>query len=178
MKVHEQHKKKGPDNVNLALVIVSTSKFNELQERKISSDKTIPLVQQILDQIPGVFLASSEVVSDNQVQIVEMLERLLKVSSLHAIVFSGGTGLTPKDVTYEAIKPLLEKTIDGFGELFRYLSFKDIGPSSMLSRALAGKIKNKAVFLLPGSPNAVKLALNRLILPEIKHMIYMINKKE
>jgi len=178
MKVHEQHKKKGPDNVNLALVIVSTSKFNELHEKKISSDKTIPLVQQILDQIPGVFLASSEIVSDNQVQIVEMLERLLKVSSLHAIVFSGGTGLTPKDVTYEAIKPLLEKTIDGFGELFRYLSFKDIGPSSMLSRALAGKIKNKAVFLLPGSPNAVKLALNRLILPEIKHMIYMINKKE
>jgi len=178
MKVHEQHKKKGPDNVSLALVIVSTSKFNELQEKKISSDKTIPLVQQILDQNPEVFLASSEIVSDNQVQIVEMLERLLNVSSLHAIVFSGGTGLTPKDVTYEAIKPLLEKTIDGFGELFRYLSYKDIGPSSMFSRALAGKIKNKAIFLLPGSPNAVKLALNELILPEIKHMIYMINKKE
>jgi len=178
MKVHEQHKKKGPDNVSLALVIVSTSKFNELQEKKISSDKTIPLVQQILDQNPEVFLASSEIVSDNQVQIVEMLERLLDVSSLHAIVFSGGTGLTPKDVTYEAIKPLLEKTIDGFGELFRYLSYKDIGPSSMLSRALAGKIKNKAIFLLPGSPNAVKLALNKLILPEIKHVIYMINKRE
>ena len=178
MKVHEQHKKKGPDIVNLALVIVSTSKFNELQEMKISSDKTIPLVQQILDQNPGVFLASSEIVSDNQVQIVEMLERLLNDSSLHAIVFSGGTGLTPKDVTYEAIKPLLEKTIDGFGELFRYLSYKDIGPSSMLSRALAGKIKNKAIFLLPGSPNAVKLALNKLILPEIKHVIYMITKKE
>jgi len=178
MKVHEQHKKKGPDIVNLALVIVSTSKFNELQEMKISSDKTIPLVQQILDQNPGVFLASSEIVSDNQVQIVEMLEKLLNDSSLHAIVFSGGTGLTPKDITYEAIKPLLEKTIDGFGELFRYLSYKDIGPSSMLSRALAGKIKNKAIFLLPGSPNAVKLALNKLILPEIKHVIYMITKKE
>jgi len=178
MKVHEQHKKKGPDIVNLALIIVSTSKFNEIQEKKNSSDKTIPLVQQILDQNPGVFLASSEIVSDNQVQIVEMLERLLNVSSIHAIVFSGGTGLTPKDVTYEAIKPLLEKTIDGFGELFRYLSYKDIGPSSMLSRALAGKIKNKAIFLLPGSPNAVKLALNKLILPEIKHVIYMINKKE
>jgi len=178
MKVHEQHKKKGPDIVNLALIIVSTSKFNEIQEKKNSSDKTIPLVQQILDKNPGVFLASSEIVSDNQVQIVEMLERLLNVSSIHAIVFSGGTGLTPKDVTYEAIKPLLEKTIDGFGELFRYLSYKDIGPSSMLSRALAGKIKNKAIFLLPGSPNAVKLALNKLILPEIKHVIYMINKKE
>jgi len=178
MKVHEQHKKKGPDTVNLALVIVSTSKFNELQENNSCSDKTIPLVQQILEQNPSVFLTFSEIVSDNQVQIVEMLERLLNDSSLHVIVFSGGTGLTPKDVTYEAIKPLLEKTIDGFGELFRYLSYKDIGPSSMFSRALAGKINNKAIFLLPGSPNAVKLALNRLILPEIKHMVYMINKKE
>jgi len=178
MKVHEQHKKKGPDTVNLALVIVSTSKYIELQENNSSSDKTIPLVRQILEQNPSVFLTFSEIVSDNQVQIVEMLERLLDDSSLHVIVFSGGTGLTPKDVTYEAINPLIEKTIDGFGELFRYLSYKDIGPSSMFSRALAGKIKNKAIFLLPGSPNAVKLALNRLILPEIKHMVYMINKKE
>ncbi len=178
MKVHEQHKKKGPDTVNIALVIVSTSKFNELQENNSCSDKTIPLVRQILEQNPSVFLTYSEIVSDNQIQIVEMLKSLLNDSSLHCIVFSGGTGLTPKDVTYEAIKPLLEKTIDGFGELFRYLSYKDIGPSSMFSRALAGKIKNKAIFLLPGSPNAVKLALNELILPEIKHMIYMINKKE
>ena len=178
MKVHEQHKKKGPDTVNIALVIVSTSKFNELQENNSCSDKTIPLVRQILEQNPSVFLTFSEIVSDNQIQIVEMLESLLNDSSVHCIVFSGGTGLTPKDVTYEAIKPLLEKTIDGFGELFRYLSYKDIGPSSMFSRALAGKIKNKAIFLLPGSPNAVKLALNELILPEIKHMIYMINKKE
>ena len=178
MKVHEQHKKKGPDTVNLALVIVSTSRFNELQGKKSISDKTIPLVRQILDKNPGVFLTSSEIVPDNETQIIEKLKRLLNDSSLHAIVFSGGTGLTPKDVTYEAIKPLLEKTIDGFGELFRYLSYKEIGPSSMLSRALAGKIKNKAVFLIPGSPNAVKLALNELILPEIKHMIYMINKKE
>lgn len=178
MKLHEQHKKKGPDIVNLALVIVSSSKFNEIQEKEISSDKTIPLVQQALDQNPGIFLMSSEIVSDDEIQIVEILKRLLNDSSLHVIVFSGGTGLTPKDVTYEAINPLLEKTMDGFGELFRYLSYKDIGPSSMFSRALAGKIKNKAIFLLPGSPNAVKLALNNLILPEIRHLVYMINKKE
>jgi molybdenum cofactor biosynthesis protein B len=178
MKVHEQHKKKGPDIVNLALVIVSTSKFNELQENEGSSDKTIPIVKQILDKNQEVFLIHSEIVSDNETQIIERLKRLLNDSSLHVIIFSGGTGLTPKDVTYEAIKPLLEKTIDGFGELFRYLSYKEIGPSSMFSRAIAGKIKNKAIFLLPGSPNAVKLALNELILPEIKHMVYMINKKE
>lgn len=178
MNIHEEHKKKGPDVVNIALVIVSTSKFNEIQEKEISSDKTIPMVQQILEQYPGVFLMSSDIVSDNEIQIVEMLKRLINDSSLHVIVFSGGTGLTPKDVTYEAVKPLLEKTINGFGELFRYLSYKEIGASSMFSRALAGKIKEKAIFLLPGSPNAVKLAFNKLILPEIKHMVYMINKKE
>ncbi len=178
MKVHEQHKNKGPDVVNIALVIVSTSRFNELQEKEISSDKTIPLVKQLLDQDPGVFLTTSEIVSDNQNQILDILRKLMNESSLHVIVFSGGTGLTPKDVTYEAVKPLLEKIMDGFGELFRYLSYKEIGASSMFSRALGGKIKDKAIFLLPGSPNAVKLAFNDLILPEIKHLIYMINKKE
>lgn len=178
MKVHEEHKKKGPELVNVALVIVSTSKYNELQKKEISSDKTIPLVQQVIDQIPGVFLTYSEIISDNENQILETLNKLLINPTLNAIIFSGGTGLTPKDITYEVIKPLLEKIIDGFGELFRYLSYKDIGPSSMLSRALAGKIKDKAIFLLPGSPNAVVLALNKLILPEIRHIIYMINKKE
>lgn len=178
MKVHQEHKKKGPKTVNIALVIVSTSKFNELKEKETSSDKTIPLVQQIIDQNPDVFLTSSEIISDNEIQIVETLKNLINNPTPQVILFSGGTGLTPKDITYEAIKPLLEKTIDGFGELFRYLSYKDIGPSSMLSRALAGKIRNKAIFLLPGSPNAVQLALNKLILPEIRHIIYMINKKE
>ncbi|MFX0049390.1 MAG: molybdenum cofactor biosynthesis protein B [Candidatus Hermodarchaeota archaeon] len=178
MKVHEEHKKKGPEIVNIALVIVSTSKFNELKEKEVSSDKTIPIVQQIIDQTPGVFLTSTEIISDNENQIVETLKNLIYNPTTQVILFSGGTGLTRRDITYETIKPLLEKTINGFGELFRYLSYKDIGPSSMLSRALAGKIRNKAIFLLPGSPDAVKLALNSLILPEIRHMVYMINKKE
>lgn len=178
MKVHEEHKKKGPETVNIALVIVSTSKFNELQTKELSSDKTIPLVHQIIEQYPRVFLISSEIISDNENQMIGTLNNLMNNPNLQVILFSGGTGLTPKDMTYEVIKPRLEKTIDGFGELFRYLSYKDIGPASMLSRALAGKIRNKAIFLLPGSPNAVKLALNSLILPEIRHVLYMINKKE
>jgi len=178
MKVHELHKKKGPDIINIALIIVSTSRFNELQENESTSDKTIPLVKQLLDQHPGISLMSSEIVSDDNSQIKDMLKKLLDDNTIHAIIFSGGTGLSRKDITYETIEPLLEKKIDGFGELFRYLSYKEIGASSMLSRALAGKIKDKVIFLLPGSPNAVKLALNNLILPEIKHIIYIINKKE
>jgi len=178
MKVHEEHKKKGPDKINFALIIVSTSRFNELQEKESTSDKTIPLVKHLLDQHPGISLMFSEIVSDDNNQINNMLKKLLDDNIIHAIIFSGGTGLSPKDITYETIEPLLEKKLDGFGELFRYLSYKEIGASSMLSRALAGKIKDKVIFLLPGSPNAVKLALDNLILPEIKHIIYIINKKE
>jgi len=77
MKVHQEHKKKGPKTVNIALVIVSTSKFNELKEEEASSDKTIPLVQQIIDQNPDVFLTSSEIISDNEIQIVETLKNLI-----------------------------------------------------------------------------------------------------
>jgi len=178
MKVHEEHKKKGPKIVNIALVIVSTSRFNELQENKSTSDKTIPLVKQLLDQHPGISLISSEIVSDDNNQIENMLKKLLDDPSLHAILFSGGTGLSPKDITYETIEPLLEKKIDGFGELFRSLSYKEIGASAMLSRATSGKIKDKAIFLLPGSPKAVELALKELILPELGHIIYIINKIE
>jgi molybdenum cofactor biosynthesis protein B len=72
----------------------------------------------------------------------------------------------------------LEKEISGFGELFRFLSYKEIGASSMLSRATGGKIKDKAVFLLPGSPKAVELAFRELLIPELRHIVYMINKKE
>ncbi len=178
MKVHEQHKSKGPKEINLGLVIVSTSRYGELNNGKETSDKTIPLVTKILANLPTISLISTEIVADSEVQIKEILDKLLINPDLHAILFSGGTGLTPKDITYETIEPMLEKKIDGFGELFRYLSYEEIGVSSMLSRAIAGKIKDKVVFLLPGSPNAVKLALNKLILPELKHIIYIINKEE
>ncbi|MFX1276580.1 MAG: molybdenum cofactor biosynthesis protein B [Promethearchaeota archaeon] len=178
MKVHEQHKNNGPEIVNIALVIVSTSRYNEKKSGEIKTDKTIPLINQILEEYPKYSLVMTDVVADSEVQIKNIFNKLIEASTNHAIIFSGGTGLTPKDITYETIEPMLEKKMDGFGELFRYLSFKEIGPASMLSRATAGKIKDKAVFLLPGSPNAVKLALKELILPELGHIIYSINKKE
>ena len=178
MKVHEQHKSKGPETINIALVIVSTSRYEEKISGEIKTDKTIPLIQEILKDHPKNILQSSDIVADSEIQIREILEKLVTADTNDAIIFSGGTGLTPKDITYETIEPLLEKKIDGFGELFRYLSFKEIGPAAMLSRAIAGKIKSKAIFLLPGSPNAVKLALKQLILPELGHIIYSINKEE
>ena len=178
MEVHKEHKKKGPEIVKIALIIVSTTRYNEILKGITSSDKTIPLVKQILIDHPEILLNVVEIIADDANQIKHALNNLLDYGSLNAIIFSGGTGLTPKDITYEIIQPQLEKEITGFGELFRNLSYKEIGAAAMLSRATAGKIKDKAIFLLPGSPKAVELAFNKLLIPELKHIVYMINKEE
>jgi len=178
MKVHEEHKSKGPKEINIVLIVVSTSRYEELMNKKETTDKTIPLVREILKENPSISLTSSMIIADDKFQIMDILYKLIKGETIHGIVFSGGTGLSPKDITYETIEPLLEKKLDGFGELFRYLSYKEIGASAMLSRAIAGSINGKIIFLLPGSPNAVKLALTELILPELGHMIYILNKEE
>jgi len=88
-----------------------------------------------------------------------------------ALILSGGTGIAPRDVTYEVIAAMLDKEISGFGELFRSLSFAEIGAAAMLSRALAGTVAGKLVFALPGSTKAVELALEKLILPQLGHMV-------
>ena len=178
MKVHEEHKKKAPKVIGIAFVVVSTSRFEEIQKDGTCTDKTIPIVNEILNENSSVLLLKSEIIADSTYQIKHVLNKFLDNDLINAIIFSGGTGLTSKDITYETIEPLLEKKLPGFGELFRLLSFKEIGASAMLSRAIAGSLGNKAIFLLPGSPNAVKLALNEIILPELGHIIYLINKKE
>jgi len=182
VKVHEEHKSKAPKEINIALVVVSTSRYEELKSEKESSDKTIPLVKRVLDKETSINLISTEIIPDSEDHLNNILTKLMKDEAVDAIIFSGGTGLTLKDVTYETIEPRLEKKFSGFGELFRNLSYNEIGSSAMLSRAVAGilrsKKKSKVVFLLPGSPKAVKLGLTALILPEIGHILYMINKEE
>ncbi|MHA1726003.1 MAG: MogA/MoaB family molybdenum cofactor biosynthesis protein [Promethearchaeota archaeon] len=178
MKVHEEHKQKGLKEINMALIIVSTSRFEEKMSEKEISDKTIPLVKSILKKETTIRLTFHDIVPDSDEHIKTILLNLMRENNLDAIIFSGGTGISPKDITYDTIEPLLEKKIEGFGEIFRYLSYKEIGSSAILSRASAGTLKDKAIFILPGSPNAVKLAFEKLILPEIGHMIYLIRKKE
>lgn len=178
MKVHEEHRSKGLEIVNIALVVVSTSRYQEQQGGLQTSDKTIPLVKETLNGNPNISLKATEIIPDNSYLIKESLTKFMDNTSIHAIIFSGGTGLTPKDITYETLTPLIEKEITGFGEIFRALSYEEIGPAAMLSRATGGNIKDKAIFLLPGSPKAVKLALNKLLIPELRHIVYMINKEE
>ena len=182
LKVHEEHKLQAPKKINLAIIVVSTSRYKEIKSGKTSSDKTIPTVEKVLKGGNNISLEFTEIIPDSEEHINNILIKLMKEDAIDAIIFSGGTGLSPKDITYETIEPRLEKKFTGFGELFRNLSYNAIGASAMLSRAVAGilksKKKNKAVFLLPGSPKAVKLALEALIMPEIGHILYIINKEE
>lgn len=182
LEVHEHHKQLAPKKTNIALIVVSTSRFNEIISDKKSSDKTIPKVKLLLKKDPSIALVYTEIIPDSEEHINEVLIRVMQDETIDSIIFSGGTGLSPKDITYETLEPSLKKKFDGFGELFRYLSFNEIGSAAMLSRATAGIInskgKNKTVFLLPGSPNAVILALKSIIIPELGHIQYLINKEE
>ncbi len=117
----------------------------------------------------GIAVDHYEIVPDAIVPIREELYAALK--TCNCVVVNGGTGLTRDDRTIEAVTPLLDKKIDGFGEIFRHLSFGEIGTSAMLTRALAGIIDGKAVFCIPGSNSAVQLATRRIIVPEIVHVL-------
>jgi len=98
-------------------------------------------------------------------------DKILDVSGDNIIKMIGGTGITPTDITIETIKPFLEKILPGFGEIFRQISFKEIGSVAILSRAIAGLVKDKVVYCIPGSPNAVRISVERLILPETAHIV-------
>ncbi|MEW6069456.1 MAG: molybdopterin-binding protein, partial [Candidatus Thermoplasmatota archaeon] len=97
-------------------------------------------------------------------------------NKIQIIITNGSTGIGNRDIAVEAIKPLLEKNLVGFGELFRTLSYQEIGSASMLSRAFAGVANKKIIFCLPGSKKAVKLGMEKLILPQVKHMVWVLEK--
>jgi molybdenum cofactor biosynthesis protein B len=118
----------------------------------------------------GHSVVGQTVVRDEPEQIRAAVQRGLE-GGARAVLITGGTGITRRDQTVEAIRPLLDKEIPGFGELFRMLSFQEIGSAAWLSRALAGTVRGALVFVLPGSPNAVRLALDRLVLPELGHAV-------
>lgn len=118
----------------------------------------------------GHAVVGQTVVRDEPEAIRAAVEKGLE-GGARAVLITGGTGITRRDQTVEAVRPLLEREIPGFGELFRMLSFEEIGSAAWLSRALAGTVRGALVFVLPGSPNAVRLALDRLILPELGHAV-------
>ena len=118
-----------------------------------------------------------EIVADDAAQIADALRRALARDDVGAIVLTGGTGVSPRDVTPDAVAPLLERELPGFGELFRALSYQEIGTAALLSRALAGVAQQRLVFVLPGSRAGVRLALEKLVLPELGHLAAEVAKR-
>jgi len=114
------------------------------------------------------------IVPDEPDQVGALIDEL--AGTCDAIILNGGTGIARRDSTYDAVAVRLEKRLDGFGELFRMLSYAEIGAAAMLSRAVAGVYRDTLLFLTPGSSNAVALAMDKLIIPEIAHMVYEIRK--
>jgi molybdopterin adenylyltransferase len=152
-------------SVVCAVVTVSDTRTRE-------TDKGGPLIVERL-QSAGHSISSHEILPDDSARITARVQELC-VIGCEAIVLTGGTGIAARDTTYEALLPLVEKRLDGFAELFHLLSFENIGPTAMLSRALAGTHGRTLIFSLPGSPKAVQLAMDRLILPVLPHAVALL----
>ncbi|MBS7288559.1 MAG: molybdenum cofactor biosynthesis protein MoaB [Candidatus Freyarchaeota archaeon] len=161
--------------MGFALVMVSDTRYREEREGRESSDETTPMFKRLVEQA-GYRLISRVVVPDEAEMIVEAVERAVR-DGADIVVTSGGTGLSKRDVTLEALSRLFEKRIPGFGELLRLESYREIGSAAMLTRADAGVYKGTIIFCLPGSPNAVHTALTKLILPEAEHLAFHIKKE-
>src|SRR6185295_10978524 len=159
----EEHRSRAPSRLGFVAITVSDSRT----AADDASGRT--MVERIA--AAGHELIESHLVRDEVPAIRAAVRQGLESPGCDVVVVSGGTGLSPRDLTIEAVAPLLERPIEGFGELFRMLSFQEVGAAAMLSRAAAGIAAGRAVFLLPGSPKAVALALDRLILPEAGHLV-------
>jgi molybdenum cofactor biosynthesis protein B len=166
----EQHRREAPSTVRCMIVTVSDTRTPE-------TDKSGSLMRELLEEA-GYAVVRYEIVKDEYDQIQAMIREAAADDQIEAILFNGGTGIAPRDTTYDAVKDTLEKEMPGFGEIFRYLSFaEDIGSAAILSRATAGVVGNTAVFSTPGSSGAVKLAMTRIIVPELRHVMREIYKR-
>jgi molybdopterin adenylyltransferase len=144
--------------------------------RTKENDKSGQEIQHLLTK-HGHTVSHYQIVKDDLSAITDTIHSWCEDPMIQAIIITGGTGFTPRDVTYEAVSSLLQKEMQGFGELFRSLSFNEIGPKAMFSRAIAGSRNGKAIYALPGSTNAVKLAMNQLILPTCQHFVEELHRQ-
>lgn len=162
---HEEHRGLAPADIACAVLTISDTRTED-------TDSSGALIREIL-AAAGHGVADYRIIPDDRVAIRRAVAELVGQEKVQAIILTGGTGITTRDVTIEALESLLDKTLDGFGELFRYLSFQEIGPAAMLSRAAAGTCQGVLIFAIPGSAGAARLALEKLIAPEMGHMVAM-----
>ena len=159
----EEHKARAPQSVRCFIVTVSDT-------RTETTDTSGRAIADLLTAA-GHVVAGRTIVKDEVDMVRGTLERQLASADVQAIITTGGTGITARDSTYEVVAGLLQKRLDGFGELFRMLSFEQIGPAAMMSRACAGITAGHIVVSLPGSEAAVRLAMERLLIPELRHLV-------
>ena len=160
---HVAHRQAAPKAVRCSVLTISDT-------RTEADDTGGRAVVDLLSE-GGHEVIGKTIVPDDPERVKEAVEARLADARVQAIVTTGGTGISSRDQTYEAINSILEKRIDGFGELFRALSYAEIGTAAMLSRALAGTVRRKIVISIPGSENAVRLAVTKLVVPELGHLV-------
>lgn len=163
-----EHKAAAPASVRCYVLTVSDTRTN-------ATDSSGRAIADLLIAA-GHTIAGRSIVRDDPALVRATVERQLANAGVQAVITTGGTGISSRDSTFEAVDALLEKRLDGFGELFRMLSFQDIGSAAMMSRATAGLAAGKIIVSLPGSEAAVRLAMERLLLPEIGHLVQQAGK--
>lgn len=165
----EEHRAEAPSEIICAVLTISDT-------RTVDDDRSGQLIRQHLS-LRNHTVADYRIVKDDVDQITESLTSWIKDAAIQAIITNGGTGISGRDVTYGAITGLLDTELPGFGELFRMLSWVEVGPAAMLSRATAGVAGGTVIFSTPGSSNAVRLAMEKLIGPELGHIVHELTKQ-
>jgi molybdenum cofactor biosynthesis protein B len=163
-----EHRRAGPSSVSCAVVTISDT-------RTAATDTSGRFICDALRKA-GHLLVDYRILKDDSRRIVAHLRKLASRGEARIALLTGGTGVGPRDVTCEALERLLDKRLEGFGEIFRTLSYRQIGSSAMLSRATAGTYRGLCIFAMPGSEKAVRLAMRRLILPEIPHLAGLLDR--
>ena len=162
---HQEHRRQSPDSVRCAVITVSDT-------RTPQTDTSGQFMQQALTG-QGHSVSAYTIVKDEPEDIRRLLQHFIQAADTDAVLLSGGTGLSSRDGTYEVVHACLEKELTGFGELFRYLSYQEIGAAAMMSRATAGVARGTVIVSMPGSSAAVRLAMEKLVLPELAHMTHI-----
>lgn len=164
----QEHKAAAPKRVSCFVLTVSDTRT---EDTDTSGGAIIDLLTAA-----GHHVAGRAIVKDEPADVIRHVSDQLSSGAVQVIITTGGTGLTSRDTTYDAIGEVIEKRLEGFGELFRMLSYQDIGPAAMLSRASAGVARGKLIVSLPGSEAAVRLAMSKLLIPELGHLVQQVSQ--
>jgi molybdenum cofactor biosynthesis protein B len=172
---HKEEALKEAEEVKVAIIVVSTSRYEKKIRGEPFEDESGEIAKKIIEKY-GYTVTCKEIVPDDK-GIIQMWAKKRIEEGDDAIIFIGGTGLSKTDLTYEAIMEILEKEMEGFGEIFRMLSYREIGSAAIMSRATAGILNGRLLVAIPGSPNAIPIALEKLLLPELRHIIFHARRK-